>query len=86
MSRAKLGKLIQEQHPAVGKGDLARVRPVTTAHQPGYWLMVLSTPFRGRSLACSLIVYSSRTIGEQRTSRNQEHFRCFEEVKRLLGE
>lgn len=41
----------------------------------GYWLMVLSTPFRGRSLPCSFVVYSSRTIGEQVTSRNQEHFR-----------
>jgi hypothetical protein len=52
----------------------------------GYWLMVLSTPFRGRSLPCSFVVYSSRTIGEQRTSRNQEHFRCFDEVKQLLGD
>lgn len=52
----------------------------------GYWLMVLSTPFRGRSLPCSFVVYSSRTIGAQCTSRNQEHFRCFEEVKALLGE
>jgi hypothetical protein len=51
----------------------------------GYWLMVLSTPFRGRSLPCSFVVYSSRTIGEQVTSRNQEHFRCFDEVKALLG-
>jgi hypothetical protein len=53
---------------------------------PGYWLMVLSTPFRGRSLPCSFVVYSSRTIGEQCTSRNQEHFRCFEEIKTLLGD
>ena len=52
----------------------------------GYWLMVLSTPFRGRSLPCSFVVYSSRTIGEQVTSRNQEHFRCFEAVKELLGD
>ena len=52
----------------------------------GYWLMVLSTPFRGRSLPCSFVVYSSRTIGEQCTSRNQEHFRCFDEVKELLGD
>ena len=51
----------------------------------GYWLMVLSTPFRGRSLPFSFVVYSSRTIGDQSTSRNQEHFRCFEEVKQLLG-
>jgi len=52
----------------------------------GYWLMVLSTPFRGRSLPFSFVVYSSRTIGEQVTSRNQEHFRCFNEVKALLGD
>lgn len=52
----------------------------------GYWLMVLSTPFRGRSLPFSFVVYSSKTIGSQCTSRNQEHFRCFEEVKDLLGE
>jgi hypothetical protein len=52
----------------------------------GYWLMVLSTPFRGRSIPCSFVVYSSRTIREQRTSRNQEHFRCFDEVKELLGD
>jgi len=52
----------------------------------GYWLLVLSTPFRGRSLPCSFVVYSSRTIGEQCTSRNQEHFRCFAEVKELLGD
>jgi len=51
----------------------------------GYWLMVLATPFRGRSLPFSFVVYSSRTIGEQVTSRNQEHFRCFEAVKDLLG-
>jgi hypothetical protein len=51
----------------------------------GYWLMVLSTPFRGRSLPFSFVVYSSRTIGTECTSRNQEHFRCFEAVKTLLG-
>jgi hypothetical protein len=52
----------------------------------GYWLMVLSTPYRGRAIPFSFVVYSSRTIGELITSRNQEHFRCFEEVKQLLGD
>jgi hypothetical protein len=51
----------------------------------GYWLMILSTPYRGRSIPFSFVVFSSRTIGEQITSRNQEHFRCFEEVKQWLG-
>jgi len=52
----------------------------------GYWLLVLSMPYRGRAIPISFVVYSSRTIGEQVTSRNQEHFRCFEAVKRLLGD
>jgi hypothetical protein len=52
---------------------------------PGYWLLVLSTPFRGRALPFSFVTYSSRTIGEQLTSRNQEHYRCFEAVKQMLG-
>jgi hypothetical protein len=52
----------------------------------GYWLMVLLTPFRGRSLPWTFVVYSSRTLGEQVTSRNQEHFRCFAVVKELLGD
>ena len=52
----------------------------------GYWLMVLSTPFRGRSLPFSFVIYSSRTIGAQSTSRNQEHFGCFDKVKALLGD
>jgi hypothetical protein len=52
----------------------------------GYWLLVLSTPFRGRSLPCWFVVYSSRVIETQNTSRNQEHYRCFEAVKALLGE
>jgi hypothetical protein len=52
----------------------------------GYWLLLLSMPYRGRVIPFSFVVYSSRTIGEQVTSRNQEHFRCFEDVKRLLGD
>ena len=52
----------------------------------GYWLMVLSTPFRGRAIPFWFTIYSSRTIEEEATSRNQEHYRCFEEIKRLLGD
>lgn len=52
----------------------------------GYWLLALSTPFRGRAIPFHFITYSSRTIGEQVTSRNQEHFRSFAAVRELLGE
>jgi Transposase DDE domain len=64
----------------------AYVGTLSDGKTAGYWLMVLSTPFRGRSLPFSFVVYSSRTIGDQSTSRNQEHFRCFEAVKQLLGD
>jgi hypothetical protein len=53
---------------------------------PGYWLLVLSAPFRGRALPFHFITYSSKTIGDQATSRNQEHFRAFAEIKALLGD
>ncbi len=34
-ARAELGQLVQEEHAAVGQGDLAGVRPVASADQPG---------------------------------------------------
>jgi hypothetical protein len=52
----------------------------------GYWLLVLATPFRGRAIPFHFITYSSNTIGAQATSRNQEHFRAFAQIKALLGE
>jgi len=52
----------------------------------GYWLLVLATPFRGRAIPFHFISYSSKTIGAQATSRNQEHFRAFADIKTLLGE
>jgi hypothetical protein len=64
----------------------AYVGTLSDGKTAGYWLMVLSTPFRGRSLPFSFVVYSSRTLGTQVTSRNQEHFRCFEAVKGMLGD
>jgi hypothetical protein len=52
----------------------------------GYWLLVLATPFRGRAIPFHFISYSSKTINDQATSRNQEHFRAFAEIKEMLGE
>ena len=52
----------------------------------GYWLLLLATPFRGRAIPFSFITYSSKTIGDQAVSRNQEHFRAFAEIQPLLGE
>ncbi len=74
--------------------EMARYKAPKTAYvgtladgqTPGYWLLALSTPFRGRAIPFHFITYSSKTIGEQVTSRNQEHTRCFAAVKELLGE
>jgi hypothetical protein len=91
--------LLRFYHPEAGfvigdPTEMERSRALKTAYvgtlsdgmTPGYWLMMLSMPFRGRAIPFSFVLYSSRTIAEQVTSRNQEHFRCFEQVKGLLGD
>jgi hypothetical protein len=62
------------------------VGTLSDGETPGYWLLVLSTPFRGRAIPFHFITYSSKTIGEQATSRNQEHFRALGQIKDLLGD
>jgi DDE family transposase len=52
----------------------------------GFWTLVLGTPFRGRALPFHFITYSSRTIAQEATSRNQEHMRALADVKALVGE
>lgn len=64
----------------------AYVGTLKDSETPGYWLMVLATPFRGRAIPFHCITYSSRTIRDQATSRNQEHFRAFRDIKTLIGE
>lgn len=52
----------------------------------GYWLMILATPYHGRALPCGFVDYSSRTINQDATSRNQHHFAAFRQVKELIGD
>ena len=52
----------------------------------GYWLLLLATPFHGRAIPCGFVSYSSKTINQDATSRNQHHFAAFSQVKELLGE
>jgi len=52
----------------------------------GYWLMVLATPYHGRAIPCGFVDYSSKTINQDATSRNQHHFAAFGQVKELLGD
>lgn len=52
----------------------------------GFSLLVLATPWRGRAIPFSFVSYSSRTIAEEITSRNLNHWRAFDEIKTLLGD
>jgi hypothetical protein len=46
----------------------------------GFDLLMLATPYRGRALPFHCISYSSRTIAEEKRSRNMEHRRAIADV------
>lgn len=52
----------------------------------GFWLLTLAAPFRGRAIPFHFVVYSSKTIRQEATSRNQHHWATFGTVRRLLGD
>lgn len=79
-----IGDPTEIERPQAKKTDY--VGPLSDGQTLGYWLLVLATPFRGCAIPFHFVSYSSKTINAQATSRNQEHFRAFSEVKTLLGE
>ncbi len=94
--KAALLRLFQADAPFV-IGDPTEIRRPQAKKTPyvgtlsdgqtrGFWLLLLSTPFRGRALPCSFVTYSSRTIAEEANSRNLEHFEAFDSIKELLGD
>jgi hypothetical protein len=52
----------------------------------GFDLLMLATPYRGRALPFHCISYSSRTIAEEKRSRNMEHRRAIANVMSMLGD
>ena len=94
--RDALIRLFQEEAPFViaDPTEIPRPQAKKTAYvgtlkdgkTKGFWLLMLATPFRGRAIPCGFVTYSSRTIAEGVTSRNQEHDRAFQSVKHLVGE
>lgn len=52
----------------------------------GFWLLTLATPFRGRALPFYFVTYSSKTIGDEESSRNLKHLSALAAVKELIGE
>jgi len=52
----------------------------------GYWLLLLATPYHGRTIPCGFVTYASKTIHQEATPRNNHHFAAFAQVKELLGD
>ena len=79
-------RLYQEDAPFVlaDPTEIARPQAKKTAYvgrlkdgkTRGFWLLLLATPYRGRTIPFHFITYSSSTIAEESTSRNQEHSRA----------
>jgi hypothetical protein len=51
---------------------------------PGFQVLPLAFPYRGRAIPFNFITYSSRTIDDEARSRNLEHYRVIGELKELL--
>jgi Transposase DDE domain len=93
--RQVLLRLFREQAPFVIGDPTEMPRPqakhteyvgtLSDGETSGYWLLLLATPFHGRAIPCGFVSYSSKTINQEATSRNQHHFAAFAQVKELLG-
>jgi len=79
-----IGDPTEMPRPQAKKTDY--VGRLSDAQTSGYWLLILSTPYHGRALPCCFVDYSSKTINQEATSRNQYHFEAFAKVKELLGD
>ena len=90
--REALLRLFREEAPFVIEGPTEMPRPQAKrtdygdGETKGYWLLLLATPYHGRAIPCGFVSYSSKTINDEATSRNREHFTAFAQVKELLGE
>jgi len=62
------------------------VGTLSDGETPGYWVLLLASPFHGRAIPCGFVSYSSKTIASEASSRNRYHFEAFAQIKALLGE
>ena len=79
-----IGDPTEMPRPQAKKTDYVGI--LSDGETKGYWLMLLATPYHGRAIPCGFVSYSSKTINQEATSRNQHHFAAFAQVKELLGE
>jgi len=79
-----IGDPTEMPRPQAKKTDY--VGTLSDGQTSGYWLLLLSTAFHGRSIPCGFVSYSSRTINQESTSRNRQHFEAFAKVKEVIGD
>src|SRR5512137_1036231 len=94
-AKAALWRLFQADAPFVIGDPTEMPRPqarktnyvgkLKDGKTPGFWLLLLATPFRGRAIPCGFVTYSSKTIAQLQRSRNQYHWEAFDQIKALLG-
>ncbi len=77
-----LADLTEMPRPQAKKTDY--VGYLADGETRGYDLLMLSYPYRGRALPFSFVSYSSATIAEEATSRNQERARAWGQVAEWL--
>ena len=93
--RRSLNRLYWEQAPFIigDPTDIERPQARKTEYvgklkdgkTPGFQILPLAFPYRGRAIPFNFITYSSKTIAEEGRSRNMEHYRVIGELKELLG-
>jgi len=79
-----IGDPTEMPRPQAKKTDY--VGTLSDGQTSGYWLLLLSTAFHGRSIPCGFVSYSSKTINQESTSRNRQHFEAFAKVKEIIGD
>jgi len=65
--------------------NTAYVGTLKDGETKGFWMLTLATPLRGRAIPFHFLTYSSRTIEDQPSSRNLEHFKAIQEIQQLIG-
>ncbi len=92
----KLLRLFREEAPFVIGDPTEMPRPqakrteyvgkLSDGETLGYWLLILATPYHGRAIPCGFVDYSSKTINQDATSRNQHHLAAFAKLQGLIGD
>lgn len=63
----------------------AYVGTLMDGESKGFWMLTLATVMKGRAIPFHFVTYSSRTIEDQPSSRNLEHFKAIQEIQQLVG-